>query len=102
MSEPLAVLDGLWLGYDIADQNEADRAAEACTQRLAFTTVLRSTANHPCTGAGCLHRNHRRDMAHLEFLREMLDLPPVTARPADYASPLAWGSFTRDDVKLLH
>lgn len=101
MSDPLAVLDGLWLGYEIADQNEADRAAEASTQRLAAMTVRATACNHPCAGEDCLHRNHRRDQAHLSYLLAMLELPSEPATARDYASAVAWGSFTKEDVQLL-
>lgn len=102
MAEPLAVLDGLMLGFAVADQNEADRAAEASTQRLAGMAARRIALRHPCTGEGCVHRNHRRDCMHAGYLQDALfESRPGLPVEADYASDIAWGSFSKDDVKLL-
>lgn len=102
MAEPLAVLDGLMATGLLADQHEADRAAEASTQRLAAMAVRRAVLRHPCTGRGCTDRNHRRDRMHARWLMDILELPGDVARPSDYKTEIVWGSFTKEDVKLLH
>lgn len=102
MAEPLAVLDGLMHDVLTADQNEADQAMEASTRRLAAMTVRRDVLRHPCTGKSCRHRNHRRDRLHAELLFEALELPGDLAVPEDYGARILWGSFSREEVKLLH
>jgi hypothetical protein len=98
----LDVLDGVMVRGLMADHVEAEALAEASTRRLAATTVRRAALNHPCGGHLCTHRNHRRDGHHEAFLLEMLDLSGVAgARPSDYAGPVAWGSFSKQDVQLL-
>lgn len=101
MAEPLEVLDGLMAGTTTADQNEADRIAEASTKRLAAMTVRRDTLNHPCAGKSCRHRNHRRDLAHTAWLLDALELPGSIATPGDYKTEIVWGSFSREEATLL-
>lgn len=102
MTESLAVLDGLVPAILMADQNEADKVSAASTRRLAAMAVRRDVLHHPCQGgAGCRHRNHRRDIAHASLLLEALELPGVPAVPEDYKSDITWGSFSKDDAKII-
>lgn len=91
-----ALLNGLMLAERPA--TTGDNTADKSTRRLAGMTVRRTALRHPCTGKGCLHRNHRRDARHVRFLLDMLDLPDEEALPQDYDTELMWGSFSREEA----
>lgn len=93
------VLDGITTSDPRGTGMDAER--NAARERLTASLVRRvALRHHPCQ-AGCLHRNHRRDKAHVLFLCDMLDVPPDPARPEDYEGKLAWTSVSRAEAAEL-
>lgn len=93
-----AFLDGITRNGDAARAAETDRMA--ATSRLAATLISKQTNRHHCRGEGCRHRNCRRDTLHRGLLLEALGLPEDWASPADYETPLDWGSVTRGEISM--
>jgi hypothetical protein len=81
MAEDLAVLGGVMLDRPHAGMQPA---TEVVTDRLGSSLVRRMTCRHPCPGAGCRNRNHRRDAYYFELMCEALGVSGEPAGPADY------------------
>jgi hypothetical protein len=79
--------------------DEQDRLAS--TRRLGYSLVRRWTDRHGHTEP-CWHRNCRRDTAHAALLLDALGLADAEdAKPADYGTPLEWGSMSRHEANML-
>lgn len=91
------ILDGITIDTAPSRAEEADR--KAATDRLAASMVRKLTMPHSrrCM-RDCLHRNHRRDHAHLAETLDILGLADDQARPGDYESSLEWASMSRSEA----
>jgi hypothetical protein len=60
-------------------------AEDDSDRRLVGRLVRRAARQHDCAGVTCWHRNHRRDVAYLGVLLDVLDVRGVSAPTvADY------------------
>jgi hypothetical protein len=94
------LLDGVTVS-----RRDAIAAADhtASTNRLAASLVRGFAFRHRCHGLRCRNRNHSRDVACDQLLREVLDLPDEVATLADYDSPLEWAAVSKGEaLALMH